>query len=551
MAIAPVRLWRGLLVWLHVICAVTWMGQALTLMTLLGLSAASGPGEFKAATAAVAELLDHEILGSAAIAAAFTGFGLSAVTTWGFFHHRWVSIKIVLTTLQILTGTLVVGGSLPAIVASARAGSDGPIVVSAVAVGLVAVASAFQVWLSVVKPMGRTARGRRLQAQGTNGQLPTAPAWLIATMFIAAAAEIPLGMAWGIPLPYFSLPVLVVALVVRRRHDRRSAAAVGGEPAKSATTAATRVVSSVVVDRTDLTTGVVSLRLAPADGSPVATWTPGAHVDLHLPSGRVRQYSLHGDPADRLGYDISVLLEATGRGASSEIHALEAGAQVGIGGPRNNFPVDPAPSYLFIAGGIGVTALKPMLEHVQTLGKPWQLVYRGRTRAEMVFADQLEASYPDKVRILPADITPRPDLSMLLKSLPTGTAVYCCGPETLMDAVALAVATHCPQGTLHVERFTATTKDDSRNRPFQIVLPQAGTIVDVSADQGMLEALRPVLPETPASCETGICGSCEMRVLGGRPEHRDDILTGAERERTDIVYPCVSRSRSTLLVLDA
>jgi hypothetical protein len=155
------------------------------------------------------------------------------------------------------------------------------------------------------------------------------------------------------------------------------------------------------------------------------------------------------------------------------------------------------------------------------------------------------------VQILSADTTPRPDLPALLRSVPAGGAGYCCGPQTLMDAVSAAMGTACPHGDLHLERFTATVKDDGQNQAFKVVLPRAGTIVDVSAARSMLESLRDVLPGTPASCETGLCGSCEMRVLAGRPEHRDDILAGADRQRIDIVYPCVSRSRDPLLVLDA
>ena len=567
MAISSVRVWRGLLLWLHVIAAVTWMSQALTLLVLLALSAVAAPGEMKVATAEVAELLDLKILGTSAITAAFTGFGLAAMTPWGFFQHWWVSTKFVLTLLQILTGTLVVGRALPSIVAAAREGSDGPVVASAVAVGLVAGSLAFQVWLSIAKPWGRTARGRRrTQTQGPQGQLSTAPPRLIATMFFAGVADIALAAVSGTPLPIFSLPVLIIALVLRRRRLRGNPDLRRPERASAATSAtsvttdvathatatarANRVIPGVVVARTDLTSEVVSLRLAPADGSAVLPWAPGAHVDLRLASGQIRQYSLHGDTADRLGYDISVLREPLGRGASREIHELQVGSPVGIGGPRNNFPLVPAPAYVFIAGGIGITALKPMIEHVEAGGFPWQLIYRGRSRPEMAFADSLQAKYPRQAQVLPSDTAPRPDLTALLRSLPSGAAVYCCGPKTLMDAVSLAMAADCPQGTLHLERFTSTAKDDTQSRPFQVVLPRLGTIVDVSAGQGMLEALRDVLPDTPASCETGVCGSCEMRVLAGRPEHRDDILNGSDRERTDIVYPCVSRSRDAFLIVD-
>jgi ferredoxin-NADP reductase len=555
MAVAPVRVWRGLLVWLHVISSVTWMSQALTLLVLLSLSAVAPPGEFKVATAEVAELLDHKILGYSAITAAFTGFGLAAVTTWGYFHHWWVSTKFVLTLAQILTGTLVIAEALPDIVAAARAGTDGAAVPSAAAVGLVAGALAFQVWLSVAKPWGRTARGRQAQAKAP-GQLSTAPAPVIATVFVAALLDIPLSVVVAVPLPAFSLPALILALVVRRRRTRHHGVADTAKPPASATgsggdAAATDVTTGVVTRRVALAPDVVSLRLAAADGAPLASWEPGAHIDLHLASGKVRQYSLHGDPADRSGYDISVLRDPAGRGASSEIHEWQVGSPIGIGAPRHNFPLVEAPAYLFIAGGIGITAVMPMIDKVHAAGTPWRLIYRGRTRSGMPFADDLEARHPGRVRILPADTTPRPDLPALLHSVPAGGAVYCCGPRTMMDAVEEAMVTACPQGTLHLERFTATVRDDSRNRAFQVVLSRAGTIVEVSAARSMLESLRDALPDTPASCETGLCGSCEMRVLAGRPEHRDDILVGTDRERIDIVYPCVSRSRDPLIVLDA
>ncbi|WP_205709705.1 hypothetical protein, partial [Kineococcus siccus] len=226
---APVRVWRGLLVWLHVVAAVTWLSQALTLLVLLSLSAAAPAGEFKVATAEVAELLDLKLLGTSAIAAASTGLGLAAVTAWGFSHHRWVATKVVLTLLQVLTGTLVVAGALPEVVAAARAGTDGPAVSSAVAVGLVAGALAFQVWLSVAKPWGRTARGRRAQQQepGTRRGVPArptaAPAPVVATVFAAALLDVPLALTLGAPLPAFSLPALLLALAARRR--RRAARA--------------------------------------------------------------------------------------------------------------------------------------------------------------------------------------------------------------------------------------------------------------------------------------------------------------------------------------
>lgn len=548
--IGSARVWRGLLVWLHILSAVTWTSQALTLMVLLVLSAASPPGELKLATAEIAELLDLKILGTAAITAAFTGFGLAAVTTWGYFHHRWVSTKFVLTIVQILIGSLVIAEALPVIVDAARVGSDGPAVAFAVVLGLMTGGLSFQVWLSVAKPWGRTAKGERAKQRGSKGHLSTAPAAVIAAVFVAAVVDIVLSTLIGIPIPYFSLPVLIVALVVRRRRARGTA-----DSSAAATDRVdgveTGVITGVVLSRVDSATEVASLRLTTADASPLPSWEPGAHIDLRLASGKVRQYSLAGDPSDRSAYDISVLREPEGQGASIEIHDLQEGSPVKIGGPRNNFPLVEAPSFLFIAGGIGITALAPMIEQLHAEGADWRLVYRGKTRAAMLFVDDLEAKYPTRVQILPTDTAPRPDLHELLSSVAAEGAVYCCGPNPLMDAVSEAMTTACPQGTLHLERFNATVKDDSQNQAFQVVLPSTSTVVNVPADSTMLESLRGVLPDSPASCETGVCGSCEMRVLAGRPEHRDDILNGAARDRTDILYPCVSRSRDPLLVLDA
>lgn len=540
MAITSVRSWRALLVSIHVISAVCWLGQALALVALLTLSTSSPPGETKIAAAAMADELDLSVLGFSAMIAALTGFGLATVTAWGFFHHWWVSAKFVLTTAQLAAGTLVLGQALPEVVVAARAGSDGAALPVAIGLGFVAGGLALQVWLSVAKPGGRTPRGRK-----AHDRLPTAPVAVFAMMVVLPLIDIALHVVDSLALPVLSPVGLVVALVVRRRQVRRATSVGIGDPVGA------DVIAATVIHRKVVAPDVVALRIAPVDHSPTPVWEPGAHLDLHLASGTVRQYSLSGDPTDRRGYDVAVLREPEGRGGSVEIHDLEEGSLVGIGGPRNNFPLVDAPSYLLVAGGIGITPLIPMIEHLNAAGAPWQLLYRGRSRSAMPFADELTTRYPDRVRILPSDSTPRPDLTTVLAALPPGCAVYCCGPPALMDAVAEAMTTACPHGSLHLERFAATAKDDSDNRPFQVVLPRAGATVDVPADRSMLECLRVVLPDVPASCETGLCGSCEMRVLGGRPEHRDDILEGASRERTDLVYPCVSRSWDNLLVLDA
>ena len=308
-------------------------------------------------------------------------------------------------------------------------------------------------------------------------------------------------------------------------------------------------IAVVVTDRCLIAKDTVALALKPVAGR-LPAWEPGAHIDLVLPSGRVRQYSLYGDPAETDIYRIAVLREPEGRGGSVEAHTLPAGARVTIRGPRNNFPLTDAPAHLFVAGGIGVTPFLPMIARLTTAGTPWQLVYRGRSRDRMAFADML-AAHPDHVALLPADTHPRPDLSELLRQAPNGVAVYCCGPETLIDAVTAAMP-RCPHGTLHIERFTTSTRPDpGPNRPFTAELRRSNTTVRVPADRTLLAAIHEVNPALPASCTDGLCGSCVTPVLAGIPDHRDDVLQPHERNRTDIIYPCRSRAHSDHLVLDA
>ncbi len=551
----PSKTWRALLLWLHVVAAVCWMGQALAVTVLLIISATSGAGDLKIGTVLASDLIDQKILGYSAITAAWTGFGLSATTTWGYFRSRWVATKFVMTIAQILTGTSIAGAAYPQLEAAALDGKNGPIVLATIAVGLVAVGAAFQVWLSIAKPWGRTRWGRQAQAQGTLGRLAPAPTPVVAGLFLAALVDLAVGLVTGIPLPSASTVMLVIALVVRRRARMRLAskdstlanAAEEGDPRGDA---APRVLDGVIAERKQVSDSVVQLRVAAVDGSPVPDWEPGAHIDLVLPSGIVRQYSLHGNPRDRGGLSISVVREAEGRGGSIEIFGLPVGSKIGIGGPRNNFPLVDAPRYLFVAGGIGITALEPMLEEVDHAGRPWELIYRGRSRADMPFAEELSHHHPDHVVVSAADTDARPDLDAALSNLQDGSVVYCCGPSSMMDSLDQMIRSSHPNITLHLERFAATARDDSHNQAFQVFLPRAGEVIDIPAEMTILESLRPVLPDLPGSCETGICGSCEMRILAGTPDHRDDILTGIDREHGKRIYPCVSRSKDPLLVLD-
>ncbi|MGW2280574.1 PDR/VanB family oxidoreductase [Streptomyces sp. NPDC001770] len=322
----------------------------------------------------------------------------------------------------------------------------------------------------------------------------------------------------------------------------------------------------LITERTSPAEGVVQLRL---EGPGLPRWEPGAHLDLVLPSGAVRQYSLCGDPADPETYTVAVRLDEDGRGGSREVHAqLHEGEEVGVRAPRNRFPLVGADGYLFVAGGIGITPVLPMLRAVAASGAPWRLLYGGRSRAAMPFLDEIEklGADGDRVTVVPQDTAGHPDVAGALAALAPGTAVYVCGPGPLMDAVAGALPDGC---TLHLERFapaapTAPTASAAPTAPtgteapgagtdadsggFDVELRRSGRTVSVAAGQSVLAAVREELPHVSYSCEQGFCGTCQQRVLDGEIDHRDELLTDAER--ADSMLICVSRCRGGRLVLD-
>ncbi|HTU72009.1 MAG TPA: PDR/VanB family oxidoreductase [Trebonia sp.] len=304
--------------------------------------------------------------------------------------------------------------------------------------------------------------------------------------------------------------------------------------------------------RTALADGVLALRLVPAGPAPLPPWTPGSHIDVRLPGGLVRQYSLCGEPASAAGWRVAVLLEPDGRGGSALVHgALAEGDELTVSRPRNHFELHNAAAYLFIAAGIGITPILPMIAEVERLGRPWRLAYAGRSLATMAFLDEL-ARYGDKVALRPADETGRMDLTALLGPPTRGTAVYCCGPASLLDDVATRCdALGLPPGTLHIERFTPLDGAGSHaGDGFEVEVASSGQVIAVSDGQSVLSALRAAGVDVLSSCEEGTCGTCETGVLSGVPEHRDTVLTDSERTACDLMMVCVSRARTPRLVLD-
>lgn len=306
----------------------------------------------------------------------------------------------------------------------------------------------------------------------------------------------------------------------------------------------------VVTAKTRASDDVVALTLTRPDGRRLPDWTPGSHVDLVLPSGMNRQYSLCGDRWDAHSYRIAVLHEREGRGGSTYIHEqLVEGAMVALGGPRNNFPLVPSEKYLFIAGGIGITPMLPMIQQADMIGADWKLLYLGRSRTTMAFVDELTA-YGDRVSVMPKDEAGPCRLEEFIGGPSADTKVYVCGPRRLLAAVEAQCAAW-PAGLLRLEHFAAKAQNaPARDMPFEVELARAGLSVSVSPEMGILDALQNAGVHVLTSCREGTCGTCEVTVLAGEPDHRDSILTDADRAAGHCMFPCVSRSCSDRLVLD-
>ncbi|GEB49776.1 MULTISPECIES: PDR/VanB family oxidoreductase [Streptomyces] len=295
--------------------------------------------------------------------------------------------------------------------------------------------------------------------------------------------------------------------------------------------------------------GVVSVELGDPDGRELPPWRPGAHVELALPTGISRQYSLCGTPGDRSRYRVAVRRERAGRGGSEYVHMfLRPGQRLRLRGPRDNFGFGQAPSYLFLAGGVGITPILPMVHQAAAWGVPWQLAYGGRTAASMAFVDELRP-YGDRVRLYPEDTDGRIPLARWLDSLDASTDVYACGPEPLLAGVTDAGSGLRP-GALHMERFKPRPKPAREERPVKVECARSGRTVEVPAGRSILSALQEADVPVAASCREGVCGTCETRVLDGEPDHRDDILSEEDRAAGDRMFVCVSRALSSHLVLD-
>jgi vanillate O-demethylase ferredoxin subunit len=292
------------------------------------------------------------------------------------------------------------------------------------------------------------------------------------------------------------------------------------------------------------------------EGGALPAFTAGSHLDVHLPGGLLRQFSLANDPLERHRYLVAVLCERDGRGGSSDMHDnVRVGDLVEIGGPRNHFPLsDLAEHHLLIAGGIGITPMMAMLRHLNTSGAAYSLHYCTRSEEKTAFMGELQAApFAGKVQFHhdQGDPSKGLDVAALLGPVQAGTHVYCCGPAGLMGAVR-AAAEHWPSGTVHFEYFSVdpdALEPHGLDTAFEVEIESTGEVYKVSAEETIMEVLRANGHDVPSACEEGICGTCLTEVVSGEIEHRDLVLDDEEKAANDIMTVCCSRAKSPRLKL--
>ncbi len=315
------------------------------------------------------------------------------------------------------------------------------------------------------------------------------------------------------------------------------------------------LISVNVTDLVEDRGGVRILDLRRTDGSMLPPFTAGAHIDLHIGPDLVRQYSLLNDPQERHRYVVAIALEPESRGGSRHVHeAVNTGDTLMIGAPRCHFNlVEDASHSVLIAGGIGITPIWCMAQRLHHLGRSFDLHYVVRERSSAPLLEHVEGMAISEMTRIATYFSRdpgggRPDVDAIIRNAPVGSHVYCCGPGGLLDAFK-AASSHLPPDTVHYEQFTAVAPIADEGG-FTIELARTGRKIEVAPGQTILDAIRAAGLKTTSSCREGICGSCETIVLSGTPDHRDAVLTDAERDKGDVMMICCSGSLSPLLRLD-
>jgi vanillate O-demethylase ferredoxin subunit len=300
---------------------------------------------------------------------------------------------------------------------------------------------------------------------------------------------------------------------------------------------------------------IASFELARPDGSALPGFSAGSHIDVQLPGGLTRQYSLCNDAAEQHRYRIAVLRDPGSRGGSVAMHdALKEGDTLLISEPRNHFPLVHAQRTLLFAGGIGVTPLLSMAQRLATSGADFTLHYCTRSAGRTAFRDEIAASaYAQRVQFHfdDGDAAQKLQLKAELAQVDAGTHLYVCGPTGFIDWVVQAAKDlGWPQENVHLEYFGAAAQDTTGDRAFQVKIASSGASYEVPADKTVVQALQAHGIEILVSCEQGVCGTCITRVLQGECDHRDLYFTDDEKAKNDQFTPCCSRAKSAVLVLD-
>lgn len=310
-----------------------------------------------------------------------------------------------------------------------------------------------------------------------------------------------------------------------------------------------------VVNKVQEAEEIVSLELASVDGKPLPSFSAGAHIDVYIRDGLIRQYSLLNDSAEQHRYVIGVLRDPESRGGSVAVHDdINQGDTIQISSPKNHFELVQAKRTLLFAGGIGVTPILCMARRLSHIGADFEMHYNSRSPERMAFREAISGSaFADKVHFHfdNGDDSQKLDLAPLLASPQPGTHLYVCGPTGYIDFVVnTAKQAGWPSDHVHLEYFGAAEVDTSGDTSFEVKIASTGQVFSIPADKPITQVLDEAGVFIPVSCEEGVCGTCLTRVLEGTPDHRDLYLTDAEHEANDQFTPCCSRSKSPMLVLD-
>ena len=292
---------------------------------------------------------------------------------------------------------------------------------------------------------------------------------------------------------------------------------------------------------------VVELEFRDPDGKDLPAFTAGAHIDVHIKPGMMRQYSLPNNPAETDRYISAVLMEPEGKGGSIALYNdVQEGDHLLVSLPRNHFPlVEEAPYSIFVAGGIGLTPLMAMAYRLRDLGKPFKFYYRARARAWAAYPDLLTEEFGDSVECLFSDEGGREkfDLEKILQEAPEGTHIYTCGANSFMEFVTSTAEKYLPEDNIHLEYFYAAFDGDAAdNKAFEIYCTKSDVTLTVPPEKSITDVLDENGIDIPVSCADGICGSCITKFVEGEVEHRDGVLSKSDREKKQLFTPCCSRA---------